>query len=421
MYLLSLAFKSLRNRKFTSLLTILSIALSIALFIGVEQVRNGVRESFHNTISQTDLIVGSRGGPIQLLLYAVFHIGNATNNIRYESYQALANHPAVKWTIPYSLGDSHKGHRVIATNETFYKEYRFRQNKQLSFQLGREPYDVFEAVLGSGVARKLGYQVGENIVLSHGVTEGEGFLNHEDKPFKVVGVLNKTFTPIDRSIYISLEGMEAIHIDWQQGGPPAPEDAIPAHKIYKEDIEISQITAFLLRTHTRIQTLHLQREINTFEEEPLMAIVPGFTLQQLWSGVSYAEDGLRVVTLFVLLVGFLAMLISLSSSLNERRREMSIFRAVGASPFHIISLLVLESFLLTIAGICFGLVLVYGLVFISQPFIEQYFGLYVPIQELSLFEAVYLGVVLCGGLLIGFIPALKAYRNTLSDGMSIRI
>jgi putative ABC transport system permease protein len=119
MVVLSLAYQSLKNRQLTSVLTVLSIALSVTLLLGVEQVRVGARESFANTISQTDLIVGARGGTLQLLLYAVFRIGTATNNISYESYEHFRSHPAVAWTIPYSLGDSHRGYRVVGTTEDF--------------------------------------------------------------------------------------------------------------------------------------------------------------------------------------------------------------------------------------------------------------------------------------------------------------
>ncbi|MGH8056140.1 MAG: ABC transporter permease, partial [Candidatus Entotheonellia bacterium] len=126
MVTLALAYASLKNRWLTSALTLFSIALSVALLLGVEQVRLGARESFANTISQTDLIVGARGGTLQLLLYTVFRIGTATNNIAYASYESFRKHPAVAWTIPYSLGDSHRGYRVVGTTEDFYTRYRYR-------------------------------------------------------------------------------------------------------------------------------------------------------------------------------------------------------------------------------------------------------------------------------------------------------
>jgi putative ABC transport system permease protein len=186
-------------------------------------------------------------------------------------------------------------------------------------------------------------------------------------------------------------------------------------------MKVEQITSFLLRCKTRIATLQLQREINTYREEAMQAIIPGVTLQELWRTIGYAEDALQVVTLFVILVGLLGMLVSLYTSLNERRREMAILRAIGAGPAKIIALLVLESGLLAFAGCVLGVVMIYSLSFIFQPIVEQQFGLYVPVQPPTEAGWIYLGAVVIAGVLIGFVPAWKAYRNTLADGLSIRV
>jgi putative ABC transport system permease protein len=421
MLLLSLAYHSLKNRLLTTVLTIVSIALSVALLIGVENVRVGARESFSNTISQTDLIVGARGGSLQLLLYSVFRIGTATNNISYASYEKWKSHPAVSWTIPYSLGDSHRGFRVVGTNKDFYERYRYRRDRTIKFVAGRAPEGVFEAAIGSDVAAKLGYRIDQKVVITHGVGSATGILDHGDKPFTIVGILDRTATPVDRSIYIPLEGISAVHIDWQEGAPPMPGEEVPAAKIKKEDLKIENITAFLVRFKTRIATLQLQRDINTYKDEPLQAIIPGVALSELWSTIGYAEDALRVVTFFVLIVGLLGMLVSLYTSLNERRREMAIFRALGAGPVKIISLLVFESAILSFIGCLLGLAIVYGLSFAFQPIIEREFGLYLPIQAPTTIAWIYLIGVMIAGLLIGFVPAWKAYRNTLSDGLSVRL
>lgn len=421
MVLFSLAWHSLKNRKLTTALTVLSIALSVALLVGVELVRVGARESFSNTISQTDLIVGARGGTLQLLLYSVFRMGSATNNLRYETYRHFARHPAVDWTIPYSLGDSHRGFRVVGTTPDFYSRYRYRRDRKIELAQGRIPDAVFDVALGSDVAASLGYRIGDPIALTHGVSGAHGILDHDDKPFKVCGILGRTATPVDRSLYIPLEGMEAMHIDWGQGAPPMPGEETPASQIHKQDLKVEQITAFLLRAKSRIDTLRLQREINTYEAEPLTAIIPGVALAELWLTVSYAEDALSVVTFFVLIVGLLGMLVSLYTSLNERRREMAILRAIGAGPAKVISLLVLESGLLSFAGTAFGMVLVYALTYVAQPMIERRFGLYLPIAAPTPAGWLYMGAVLVLGVLIGFVPAIKAYRNALSDGLGIRL
>jgi putative ABC transport system permease protein len=262
MVLLSLAWKSLNNRRLTTGLTILSIALSVALMLGIENVRQGARESFTSAISGTDLIVGARGGSLQLLLYAVFRIGSATNNVSYETYQHWKNHRAVAWTIPYSLGDGHRGFRVVGTTEEFYKNYRYRRGREIRFQGGRAPGDVFELALGSDVAKTLGYTVGQKVAITHGLG-ASGIMDHSDKPFTVVGILERTATPVDRSLYIPLEGMAAVHVDWQDGAPPMLGEGTPASEIRKDTVKIDQVTAILVRCKSRIDALRLQREINT--------------------------------------------------------------------------------------------------------------------------------------------------------------
>ena len=212
-----------------------------------------------------------------------------------------------------------------------------------------------------------------------------------------------------------------MHIDWQSGAPPPPGQEVSAEQIKKQKLKITQITAFLLRNKSRIQAIYLQREIDTYEGEPLLAIMPGVALSQLWQGISYAEDGLRLVTVFVVISGFLGMLISLYTTLNERRREMAILRAVGTGPKRILLLMVMESTLLTVVGVALGIVCVYGLLLIGQPLIERHFGLFIPIQALSVTELLFVALIIIGGILIGFIPAWKAFRNTLADGLTIRI
>lgn len=421
MLLLSLAYRSLKNRKLTSIVTLISLALSVSLWVGIEHIRGGARASFSNTISQTDLIVGARGGAIPLLLYTVFHIGSPTANVTFESYEKIKNHRAVLWTIPISLGDSHRGYRVIGTNDDFYRHYRFRQDRQVEFAQGRAPADVFDVALGSEVAQRLGYQLGSRIVVTHGITRSTGIMDHDDKPFTVVGILNPTRTPIDRSLYVTLEGIEAMHIDWKQGAPPIKGQETPAAQIRKGEIKVEQITAFFLRAKARVQTLALQREITNFREEALMAVVPGVALSELWRTIGVGEEVLKVVALFVVVVGLLGMLMSLYTSLNERRREIAILRALGVGPLKVTALLVIESGLLTLIGSLLGVTIVYGSVLLLQSTIEQHYGLHIPLKPFTNTEYSYLGAVVFAGLVIGLIPAWKAYRNALSDGLSLRV
>lgn len=418
--LFKLAAKSLRNRALVTSLTIASIALSVTLLVGIENVRTGMRESFANTIRGTDLIVGSRGGTIQLLLYSVFGMGSPTNNISYETYEHFADHPAVAWTIPYSLGDSHRGFRVIGTDSAFYQHYQYRRGRGIELAAGRRAKDVFDVVVGADVARTLDYDIGSRIIVTHGMGPG-GIMDHDDTPFRVVGVLAKTFTPVDRAVYVTLHGIAAIHVGWEQGAPPMPGTELSASRFDPDSLAIDQITSFFLAAKSRVATLQLQREINTFEAEALMAVIPGVVLGEMWRGIGYAEDGLRIVSGFVVVVGLLGMLVALYTSLSARRREMAIFRAIGAGPPKIGALLVLESGLLAVTGSVIGVALVYALISLLQGPVEQRFGLFLPVRPLGTIEYVYLVIVSTAGFLIGLVPAWKVYRNALADGLSVRI
>ena len=414
-----LALKSLKNRKFTTLMTIASIALSVTLLLGVERIRKEAKKSFTNTISGTDLVVGARTGPVQLLLYSVFRIGNATNNISWESYQKLGSNPNILWTIPLSLGDSHKGYRVLGTNTDYFKYFRYSGKRPLEISQGQVFNDVFDVVLGADVAKTLNYGIGDSIIISHGAGK-VSFIQHDDKPFHVVGILKKTGTPVDQTLHVPLEGIEAVHIDWKDGAP-IPGVSISKEEVRQMDLTPKSITAFMVGLKSRIAVFSVQRFINTYPSEPLLAILPGVALQELWDLIGIAEKALLAVSIFVVVVGLFGMLIALMTSLNERRREMAILRSVGARPLHVFSLLVGESALLTLAGVMAGIGLMYTLLMLSRSFILSNFGLYIAVTGLSVYELVLTAVVCLAGLLIGMIPGYRIYRYSLADGMMIRI
>ncbi|HCE3385308.1 TPA: ABC transporter permease [Vibrio parahaemolyticus] len=415
---IKLAWKSLMNRKATAVLTIMTVAISVILLLGVERIRTQAKDSFANTISGTDLIVGGRSGQVNLLLYSVFRIGNATNNIDWKSYQEFSQHRAVDWAIPISLGDSHKGFRVMGTNHSYFEHYKYGSKQPLTFSKGKEFNGLFETVLGSDVAKQLGYQIGSEIIIAHGISD-VGFSRHDKLPFKVVGILAPTGTPVDKTVHVSLEAIEAIHVGWESGARLGP---TPDAKVLQErDFQPKQITAMLVGLKSRIQTFALQRQINNYPKEPLSAIMPGVALHELWGMMSVAEQALMAVSGFVVIAGLLGMLSSLLTSLQERRREMAILRAMGARPRHVFSLLISEASLLTAAGIVTGVLGLYAILVLLQPLIQQHYGINLTLSTLSAYEWMLLSFVQCAGIVIGFIPAFRAYKQSLSDGMTIRI
>ena len=421
MYLIRLALASLANRRFTAWLTVFAIALSVCLLLAVERIRTETRSSFASTISGTDLIVGARSGSINLLLYSVFRLGNATNNIRWDSFETIARDPKVKWAIPISLGDSHRGYRVMGTSRAYFEHYQYGRGQALQLAQGQTfADDPFAVVLGAEVAEALHYQLGQQLVLAHGVAT-ISLSKHDDKPFSVVGILKRTGTPVDRTLHISLQGMQALHIDWQNGVPAQGKGRISAEQARSMDLQPQAITAAMLGLNSKIATFAVQRQINEFRGEPLLAILPGVALQELWSLMGSAEKALFVVSLFVVLTGLIGMLTAILTSLNERRREMAILRSVGARPWHIASLLIVEAFALALAGVLLGLALLYLGIALAQGYVQANFGLFLPLAAPSRYGWSLLGAILAAALLMGAIPAWRAYRQSLADGLSIRL
>jgi putative ABC transport system permease protein len=417
---LNLAWKSLWNRRATALLTISAIAVSVALLLGVQKLRTAARESFANTVSGVDLIVGARSGPLNLLLYSIFRIGDATANVSWKTYQKIATHPDVAWTIPISLGDSHRGFRVMGTDHNYFEHYRFRGSHELVFSSGGPFHDLYDAVLGSDVARTLGYKLGDPIIVAHGVGN-VSFAEHKDKPFRVAGILAPTGTPVDRTVHVSLEAITAIHIDWQSGMQAPPGYRVSAAEARSRDLTPDTITAFLVGMRSRVMTFTMQRAINDYRQEPLLAVLPGVALSQLWELVGVADTALMVVAAFVVLAGLLGMLTAILTSLNERRREMAILRSVGARPRHVFALLVAEAGLLATLGVAAGVGLTYLLILGGRPLLERRFGIFVAVSGPSESDLAILGGIIAAALLMGLLPAFRAYRNALSDGLQVRV
>ena len=415
--ILRLALASLMARALTVGMTILAIALSVALFLGVEKVRTGAKASFADTISGTDLIVGARSGSVQLLLYSVFRIGNATNNMTWQSYQDIAARPEVDWIVPISLGDSHRQFRVMGTTNAFFERYKYRSGQPLLVDDGAMLDDLFDTVIGADVATTLGYKVGDPIVVAHGLAS---FVKHDNQPFRISGILKKTGTPVDRTVIVSLQAIEAIHVDWQSGAKVPGRSTAP-DTIRQMELAPKAVTAALVGVKSRLQVFGLQRAINEYPEEPLLAILPGVALQELWQIVGIAETALVAVSGMVVITALIGMMATIFSSLNERRREMAIFRAMGARVRVILSLLVLEAALMAAIGAIIGLAFLYVGLMIAQPFIDAAFGLWLPVEAPTMREFwVLLGVVGAGAM-VSMVPAYRAYRMSLADGMMVRI
>ncbi|MEO0550372.1 MAG: FtsX-like permease family protein [Pseudomonadota bacterium] len=418
--ILGLAWRSLVNRRVSALLTVLAVALSVALFLGVEKVRTAAKASFDNTISGTELIVGAPSGPINLILYSVFRLGNATAEISWSAFKAIEERDDVAWAVPISLGDNHRGYRVMGTTPAYFEHYGYSQGKRLEFDEGVAFDDLFDAVLGAEVARALGYGLETQLILTHGLG-GPGIGDHENRPFSVVGILKPTGTPVDRTIHVSVEGITAIHVGWESGSRNPLADTISEEMIRTFDLTPKTVTAAFVGLKNLRTLLRTQRAINTNRSEPLLAIRPSQALSELWSIMGNAERILLAISAFVVAVGLVSILTSILTSLNERRREMSILRAIGAQPLHILILMILEAAVLGLIGAILGVFLVQALFAIASPFLVAQYGIALTGTGIGLVDLVTVGVVTGAATLLGVFPAIVAMRRSLADGLSVKL
>ncbi|MDO8958148.1 MAG: ABC transporter permease [Rhodocyclaceae bacterium] len=414
---LILAVKSAWARRLTLSVTLCAIALASALLFAVERVRHDARQSFTQAVSGVDLVVGARSGGVQLMLHAVFHSGSATHNIRWESFEAIATHPAVDWAVPLVLGDSHRGFPVLGTPPDYFRHFQYSDQRPLAFAAGQAFADIFETVLGSAVAAELKLDVGDRIALTHGMAEaGPG---HDDKPFTVVGVLAPTGTPVDRGVHVSLESISAIHLDWA-GGAPLPGLAIPAEFVRKFDLQPKEITALLIGLKNRADVFRLQRHINSYRGEPLMAVMPGVALDELWQTLGMVEQTLLAMSALVVVIGLAGLLATMLAGLNERRRELAILRALGASPRDLFLMLTAEGLLITTLGVAFGLGLLAVGTFFFAPLLQAHFGIILQWRLFAPNEWLLLAAILATGLVASLIPGARAWRMSLADGLTPR-
>jgi putative ABC transport system permease protein len=427
--LLQIAARSAWNRRGTLALVVLSIALATALLLGLERLRNDIRGSFTQSVSGTDLIVGARTGPVQLMLYAVFRVGGATNNISMDSVRAVAAHRAVAWTVPVALGDSHRGHPVLGTTAGYFEHFAYGDRQPLVLAQGRAfsgTLDgLYEAVLGAEVAQQLGYRLGQRITLTHGLRAGGGdaggdlAAEHADKPFTVVGVLARTGTPVDRTVHVSLQAIEAIHLDWA-GGAPLPGVSIAPEQARKFSLEPKQVTAALVGLKNRVAVFNVQRFVAEYEAEPLLAVLPGVALDELWAAVGLGERALLAMSGLVALVSLASLVAVVLAGLNERRRELAVLRAVGAGPRHVLVLLAAEGALVTLSGAVLGAAAAAVAVLAAGPWVQQRFGITLQAAAPTAEQWALFGAVLLAGMLASLVPGWRAYRLSLADGLTPR-
>jgi putative ABC transport system permease protein len=447
-----LAYFSAKNRASTLLLSILAIAVSAMLLLGITRISEQTQNQFTLSVSGTDLIVGPRDNSVSLLLSSVFHLGKPTQTMSWASAEAIKNRPEVKWSIPLSIGDNYQGYPVVGTTSDFYQYFRYGDQQPLVLAQGSASKGIFDVVIGAQVAQKRHLKLGDKIVLSHGTQEKVGHTDHEeaghedhdhakheeheghdhakheehgeheghdhaDKPFVVTGILAPTNTPVDQTVYIELAGMSAIHLDWQAGAPIKGVQ-IPAEFVKKFNLTPTEINSVLVGLHDRSRVLDVQRSINDQTDVALSAVLPGVALNELWGMLSTIETMLLAISTLAAFACFVGLIAVILSSLGERRRELAILRSVGAKPRHIFALLFIEGCSITFLGIAFGLLLLILGSTLAAPLINDRLGFTLTLTAPSLAEWRLMAMLMLGGALASIIPGLRAYRYSLNDGLT---
>jgi len=405
MTLFTVAWHSLMSRKKTVILTFLSLCISIVVLLSVEHIRLQAKESFNRSISGVDLIVGAPSGQLNMLLYSVFRMGNPTKNIKYESFEMLQTHALVEWAIPISLGDSHRGFRVMGTNDTYFSHYQYADKQTLDVVEGSQFKHMFDAVIGADVPTTLGYKVNDSIIIAHGIV-GTSFTQHEHAPFVVSGILAATGTPVDKTVHISLEAIEAVHLS-----PTALKKLV--NNPTSAQLRPDSVTSVMLGLSSKFATFGMQRDLNNYANDRLMAILPGVAMSELWTMMATVENLLRAISALVLVSSLFGLATMLMASMNERQAEIAVLRVLGAGPFTIMLLVMFESLIL----VCTSLIVAISglkLILLSlDDWLASEFGLFLSDNVVSPHIANLSGLVILATLVVSLYPAIEAYRKAL--------
>ncbi|WP_334019702.1 ABC transporter permease [Alteromonas sp. S015] len=427
----TIAIESLKRRKATAILTLLSITISISLLLCVDIIRSQVKTSFTRTVSGVDLIVGAPSGQLNLLLSSVFNIGTPTKGIEYKSIAALQSNKQVSWLIPLSLGDTHRGFRVVGTTNSFFDHFKYGDMQSLQLSDGATFTQPLSTVVGADIAESLGYEVGDKIIISHGLGS-VSFNNHDDHPFTISGILDKTGTPVDKAVYVTLQGLEEAHTGPKHSptsmlGRKSADKAnehdhdehTEEHAAYNsEAFTPESVSVVMLGLKHRVTALQLQYQINQSKKEPLMAILPGMALAELWQIMGNVESlllGLSGLIVICALIGLATMLLA---TMRERYQEIAVLRTIGAGPFTLLLLIQIEAMLLTIVSAALSLGLVAGLMSALKPWLSSTYGLFLSSPLFGQSSVTIILLILGCTYLVSLFPAVAAYKRGLHAGLN---
>ena len=405
---------AIRSRVVPTILVIIALTTSMVLLLTVDRIQQATKKGFNQSLGGVDLVLGPRGGGIELVLYTVFHLGKPTNNITTETLRDIERNPFVEWAIPIALGDSHQGFRVISTTSEYFDRIQFDGDQSLSFSQGRAFQELNEVVIGSAVASELGYQRGSSIFVTHG-SDSLG-RTHDDFAFQVSGILNPTGTPTDRAVFVSLEGYELIHLGWKSGSKIVSLNSIDISQIPRERLYPETITAAYLGLSSKLNLFKASRFINEYPEEAVSAVIPGVALAELWSMVGSVDFVFRIFNWLIVGISLIGMVTMTLSGLDSRTRELTILRAVGATPLHLASMVLIETMFISIISMVMAIGLVRLSTLIAADLLTQWAGIRIELTWISFDEFSVLMIIVLAGLVASLIPATLIYRRSLARG-----
>jgi putative ABC transport system permease protein len=412
-----LALASAWSRRSTLGLIALAMALATGTVLSLQRMSERSQEHFSQAIAGTDLIIGSKGNETQLVLSSVFHLGRPPDPLPWASAQRIAQLPGVAWAIPLTIGDAHRGFVVIGTDDRWLTHFKYGENQSLNLAQGQWFGPLFEVVLGAQVAAQLGYALGQSVVLEHEAAEAAHHAAHGDKPFKVTGILRATGTPVDRSLFVSLGSLQAIHLGWQSG-LPGLSAAIPANLVQKFDLSPKVISALLVGLSNRASTLEAKRFLTTNSGEPVTVALPGVEIEALWKDLKWVQAGLVFAGALVGAASLLGLIAVFLAGMQERRRELAVLRAVGLSAPGVSLMLLFEACLVSLSGVLIGWSAVQIGAYFGNDYLLRTLGFGLQGWWPSARQWIWIGLVISLSLVAALLPVWRVYRQTLADGLA---
>ena len=413
--MLSLLLKSMRSRIIPTSLVTISLMASMVLLLSIERIQQGTEEGFNQSISGVDAIIGPRSSSLELVLYTVFHLGRPTNNITTKTVNDIKQRSDISWLVPIALGDSHRGFRVVATQSNYFEHIKYGNNQSLIFLNGVAFSELSEAVLGSDVAERLNYSVGSEIQITHGSVESIGS-KHDDFSFKVTGILKKTGTPIDQAIFLDLKGYELLHLGWMSGKKVFSLDDIDLSSLPAEALDPKTVTAAFVGLKSKITLFKFTKSIREYSKEAISAVIPGIALSELWSIVGLVDKGFQLLSWIIIAISLIAMVTLIIASLDNRKQEMTIYRANGASPKFLAIMVICESLVIGLVAIIGAIILVTIVTYFATNQLNLALGIspsfkWISFGELTVFTGIAIFCVIFGLLVMVF---RKNLHQTLS-------